>query len=149
MEWDAYCAMRVEDFFACVWDFELVAPYVRWPNREPEDGWFQRLGTLPADLQRYAVAVVPFCFLMVRDAVLSAVCSRVPWEHLGECNGELRFKTLAYASGFMPVANPLAGWNITWKPLPETTPVKWLVPRGAGGTGRQPESAVAPGAPRT
>lgn len=137
VEWDAYCAMRVEDFFACVWEFDLVAPCVRWQNREPEYGWFGTLRTLPHDLQPYGVAVVPFCFLLLKDAVLDAVCRRVPWEQLGKCNAELRFGTLAHASGFAPVANPLAGWNITWQPLPETAPVhagmwhpvKWRVPR--------------------
>lgn len=108
VEWDAYCGMPVEDFFACVWDFDLAAPTVRWPNRDGDWHWFGKLGTLPPELQPYGVGVMPFCFLLLRDAVLDAVCRRVPWDHLGECNGELRFGTLAYASGFVPVANPSA-----------------------------------------
>jgi hypothetical protein len=135
VEWDAYCAMRVEDFLAPVREFDLVAPCVRWPNREPEYGWFATVHTLPPDLRPFATAVVPFCFLMISEAVLEAVCARVPWEQLGECNGELRFGTVAHACGYVPAANPLANWNITWQPHGETAPVhtgmwhpvKWLV----------------------
>lgn len=123
VEWDAYCAMRVGDFFAIAWEFDVVAPGVVWRNRDPGWYWFSAVPTLPADLQPFAVGIAPFCFIMVRDAVLEKVCQRVPWDQLGKGNSELRFATLVYASGFTPVPNPLAGWNIGWQPLPETTPV--------------------------
>lgn len=156
VEWDAWCAMAVEDFFAPVWEFDLVAPAVCWQNRESGWFWFSKTHTLPAHLHAFAVGVMPFCFLLIRDEVLEAVCARVPWDHLGECNGELRFGTLAYAAGYVPVANPLAGWNITWQPLPKDTPVqrgmwhpvKWLVlPGAAGETGlplKSPAAACLP-----
>ena len=95
------------------------------------------MNSLPPDLHKFAVGTSPFSFILVRDRVLEAVCQRVPWDHLGNCNCELRFATLAHACGFVPVANPLASWNITWQELPDTVPVnagmwhpvKWLVSR--------------------
>jgi len=135
VEWDAYCGMPVEKFFEHVWDFDLVAASTRWPHRDWEWFWFSTVKTLPDDLQPFALGLVPFCFLMMKDHVLSAVCDRVPWEHLGCCNAELRFGTLACAAGFGAVSNPLAQWNISSRELPEHSPVhqgmwhpvKWLV----------------------
>ncbi len=135
VEWDAFCGMAVEDFFGLVWDFDLVVPTVRWRNRDPDWYWFSTVQTMPPDLQQFAVGITPFCFIFARDTVLHAICQKIPWEQLGKCNGELRFGTLAYACGFVPITNPLASWNIGWLPLPESTsvhtgmwhPVKWLV----------------------
>ena len=151
VEWDAFCAMPVVDFFAATWEFDFVVPNVCWQTREPEWYWFQHIGSLPAGLQPFATGISPFCFLLARDAVLRAVCERVPWDCLGECNSDLRMGTLAYACGFVPVANPLSSWNITSQPLPETTPVdagmwhpvKWLAPRGhKESSGRLSGSAI-------
>lgn len=152
VEWDAFCAMPVEDFFARVWDFDVVGPSVIWRNREPGWAWFSAASTLPEELQPRAVGIMPFCFVLLRDAVLEAVCQRVPWEHLGQGNCELRFGTLVHAAGFVPVANPLASWNIGWQPLPDATPmnggmwhpVKWLAPRAAPRTAEGNESPWRP-----
>lgn len=151
VEWDAFCAMRIADFFAHVWAFDVAGPTVVWRNREPGWPWFATASTLPADLHPWAVGVAPFCFILVRDAVLAAVVQRVPWAQLGQANCELRFGTLVHAAGFVPVANPLASWNIGWQPLPETTalgaglwhPVKWLASRAVP-TAREREFWVPP-----
>jgi hypothetical protein len=136
VEWDAYCAMPVEEFFAHVWEFDVAGPTVQWQNRDPDWYWFSKLHTLPAELQPFGMGIMPLCFVLVRDEALAEICSQVPWGQLGEGNAELRFGTLAFAAGFVPVATPLAGWNISWNPLTEGTPVhsgmwhpvKWLVP---------------------
>lgn len=118
VEWDAYCAMSVSDFLEPVAGFNVVAPSIRLLNREPEWSWFRQATTLPAEFHRYAMGIVPFCFITVADFVLAKMCARMPWQQLGEGNGELRFATLAHACGYPPVAHPLAGANISWQPLP-------------------------------
>jgi hypothetical protein len=123
VEWDSYCGMPVEDFFSLVADFRFVGPSIRLRNREPEWHWFSQASTLPVELRGYAMGVVPFSFLLVEDALLAEICARAPWGGLGDCNAELRFATLAHACGCPAVAHPLAGWNISWTPLPEDAPV--------------------------
>jgi hypothetical protein len=134
VEWDAYCAMPVEEFDAPVAQFPLVAPSIRLPNREPEWVWFQNAKTLPEELQNFQAGIVPFCFVLMDDEVLDSVCKCVPWHELGNCSAELRFGTLASSVGYPPVAHPLCGTNVTWIPHSEKTPltrgmwhpIKWL-----------------------
>ena len=136
VEWESFCASTVEDFLAPVAAFDFSGPSVRWLNRDPDWHWFKHVGKLPGELRPCAVGVMPFSFLLLNDAVLAAVTKHFPWDSLGNVSSELRFATVAHAYGFAPVANPLAGWNITWKPLDENTPltegmwhpVKWVAP---------------------
>lgn len=117
VEWDAYCNQSVQEFFGPVWKYLLSGPSVRWPNREPEWFWFKTKNSLPQHLHPWAVGIVPFCFILVDAGLLSRVVANVPWDHLGNCNSELRFATLCNSLGGSPVANPNAGPNITWQPL--------------------------------
>jgi hypothetical protein len=135
VEWDGFCAMPAREWLREVWDFPLAAPSVRWPSREPEWPWWRRCKRLPAEVQPFAVGIVPFCFILLADETLSVIAERLTPELSGLINKELRFPTLAHAAGFTPAAIPRADARITWIPHPVGTligpgmwhPVKWLV----------------------
>ena len=126
VEWDAFCAMPARDFIEPVAAFPLVAPSIRLPGREPEWDWFWAVETFPKHLRSFAMGLVPMCFVIIKDEVLSKIVEHVPWGQLGESNAELRFGTMANALGYPPVAHPLGGANISWQNLAHIDPI----PRG-------------------
>jgi hypothetical protein len=133
-EWDCYCGVSINRFVDCVEDYQFVASSTRFPNREPEWLWFSRLGSLQPEIIPFACGVVPMAFTILDDRLLDEICRQISWSHLGNCNAELRLATLANSLGCEPVAHPLAGPRITWKPLaPHSVlgdamyhPVKWI-----------------------
>lgn len=141
VEWDTYCTTKVEKFFEADWERDLVVSRVRWPLKDPGWYWWKSHASLPPDLHRFAAGTVPFSCILIKDAALTAIVEKVPWDQLGECNGELRFGTLANACGFPPIEVSSGKEFIDWEPLAPTSklvgglfhPVKWLASdRGAG-----------------
>lgn len=114
-EWDTLISMPVAEFVKPVATCPLSAATTRFPNREPEWSWFKELRSLPAEIQSHACGVMPFLCIHVSRHALSTIANAYPSP--GTANSELRFGTVANASGFRPVHNPNAGPEITWKPL--------------------------------
>jgi hypothetical protein len=112
VEWDCYCNLPVRDFLHHVWDFEIAAPCVRLPNREPEWHWFQDIGKLPERLRPYSMGVVPLAGTMVSDQLLTKIVDVVLAERVAAFN-ELRIATIGNMLGCAAVANPL-GNTLTW-----------------------------------
>lgn len=134
VEWDGWCGMPVNKFLGEVWDADVVVSSVRWPNREPEWYWFRQIQRLPPEYRAYLVGMVPTCFTMLSDRAFRAISDRLKGDVLGHIIYEIRIPTLAHAAGFPPVVNPRAGWNVSWKEIPEGTqlssnlwhPIKWI-----------------------
>ena len=147
VEWDSYCATPLREYLAPVWDRDVVGPSVHFARLNSDWWWFNRLKSVPEPLWKYGAGIAPFTFIFVSDIALNAIANAVPWEQLGNANGELRFATLANSLGITPVAHPHSGPTITWKPLPPDTPlesgifhpVKWLINSG-GRTERMPST---------
>jgi len=136
VEWDGWCGMPVREFLGEVWEADVVVSSVRWPNREPEWYWFRQIQRLPRAYRPYAVGLAPTCYTMLSDRALQAVSDQLVGELLGHIIYEIRIPTIAHASGYPPVVNPRAGWNVSWKDIEEGTPlsrnlwhpIKWLAP---------------------
>jgi hypothetical protein len=124
IEWDTFCAVPAREYYRAVWDFPFVASSVRLPHREPEWNWFRHIADLPEQLQPYALGAVPFLYL-VSERALECICRALLKEPFTAGNGELRFSTVANASGFAPCGFSPPGDGITWTPW--TSPPKSAV----------------------
>lgn len=136
VEWDAFCACSVEEYFGGLMKRDVVGGTVRVPGDNDEPWyWFRERETLPEALRESAAGIVPFSFILVSNHALSAMCEMLPEGDLGNGNGELRFASLARAAGFQPLPNRVGEGRNDWQPIPEGTPlgrgmwhpVKWLV----------------------
>ncbi len=124
IEWDAYCAMSVQDYYQPVWDFPFVASSTRLTYREPDWYWFNevRKQSIADDYQPFLMGALPFLYL-ISEPALKATCKMLLENPLDVGNSELRFGTAANRCGFSPCGFSPPNDQITWMPW-ETSPAK-------------------------
>ncbi len=116
VEWDCWCNINLKDYYQRVWDCNIVAPCLLYPER---DGWawFNTIWKLPERARPFATGVVPFCGILVSANAMDAICDEILKEEYRGINSELRFPTVATMLGYHPVPNPVCSRIITWKSL--------------------------------
>lgn len=118
LEWDCWCNMNLKEYYKHVWDCDVVASSVVYPERD-DWPWFNSIINLPVKARMFATGVVPFCGILVSEKAMKAICEEIIKPIYRGMIGELRFGTIAAMLGFDPVPNPVCSRTITWKlPVP-------------------------------
>lgn len=126
LEWDCWCDIDLKTYYKPVWDHHVVAPSVRYPERDRWH-WFETENKLPERARLYATGIVPFCGILVSDKAMRAINEEIHKPEYKGLNSELRFATIATLLGFDPVPNPVCSRAVTWKSIaPFDTRVKGL-----------------------
>ena len=113
IEWDTFCRIPADQYYAPVWDFPFVASQVFYRYRNPEWYWFSATGNMPGEYRPYAMGASPFLYLLSETA-LSAICNALLDKPFCAGNGELRFATVANKCGYAPCGYSPPNDQITW-----------------------------------
>lgn len=74
VEWDVFCTVSVRDYYKPVWEYPLVASSICLLSREPGWYWFRHIAEMPENYRSFAMAGVPFLYLL-DDAALRSICN--------------------------------------------------------------------------
>jgi|GEM_PF-361110 len=117
LEWDCWCDINAKTYFEKTWDMDVVAPCVKYPERDPWP-WFNNAGQLlPERARLYQTGIVPFCGILVSNKAMKSISEEILKPDYKGLNSELRFATIATMLGLDPVPNPVCSRSITWKPV--------------------------------
>ena len=116
MEWDAFCTMNMREMIKLAEPGKLACCRVRRPKVD-DAAWFfdQWLPSLPPELQKIAVMVVPLCGVYANAEVLSKLSVRTPL-HEQHIWCEMRMGVLARMNGFEPTAYPFCPQGLNHYP---------------------------------
>lgn len=114
LEWDCWCDMNLKEYFSKVWDLDVVASCVLYPERDSWH-WFRTLYKMPFRSRLYATGVLPFCGILVSNRAMRAIGKEIVKPEYEGVISELRFATIATMLGFDPVPTPVCSRTITWK----------------------------------
>jgi mannosyltransferase OCH1-like enzyme len=117
LEWDCWCDASVKCYFEKTWDMDVVAPCVKYPERDSWF-WFNNVDqTLPEQARLFATGIVPFCGILVSNKAMRLISQEILKPEYMGLNSELRFATIATMLGFDPVPNPVCSRSMTWKSI--------------------------------
>lgn len=116
LEWDCWCNINLKEYYRRVWDLDVVAPTVLYPERDNWH-WFQKLDKMPVHARLYATGIIPFCGILVSEKAMNKICEEIIKSDYHDLISELRFPTIATMLSFDPVPNPVCSRTITWKSL--------------------------------
>lgn len=126
VEWDCWCDINLKEYYKPVWDQDVVAPCLKYPERDSWH-WFQTIEKLPKQARLYSTGIVPFCGILVSERAMRLINQEILKPDYEGLNSELRFASIATMLGFDPVPNPVCSRAVTWKSIaPFDTKVKGL-----------------------
>ena len=114
VEWDCWCDADLSEYFARVWDCDLVVPSVMYPERDAWC-WFSTIKYLPQKAVKYATGVVPFCGILLSDSALKKICKEILKPEYWNVISELRLGTVATMLNIDPVPNPVPNRSLGWR----------------------------------
>ncbi|ATP55374.1 hypothetical protein CPT03_02285 [Pedobacter ginsengisoli] len=116
IEWDCWCDISVEEYFSNTWNMDVVAPSVKYPERDSWY-WFSTKQKLPDRARLYATGIVPFCGILVSEKAMKAIGEEIIKPDYRGLNSELRFASVATFLGYDPVPNPVCSRSVIWNPI--------------------------------
>jgi len=114
VEWDCWCDINLKTYYRSVWDYDVVAPCVKYPERD-DWHWFNDLSKLPESSRLFATGIVPFSGILLSEKAMRIINDEILKPEYTGLNSELRFATIATMLGFDPVPAPVCSRSITWK----------------------------------
>lgn len=114
VEWDCWCDCDLRTYFELVWDFDVVAPSVKYPERDHWD-WFSTIRDLPPHARQFATGIVPFCGILLSDTAMEKISTEILKPVYRHLNSELRMATIATMLKMDPVVNPVCNRTINWR----------------------------------
>lgn len=114
VEWDCWCDCSLNEYFAKVWDCDLVVPSVKYPERD-DWVWFKTINQLPAFARPFAVGITPFCAILMSDLAMNSISTEILKIDYKGLNSELRLGTISTMLNFDPIVNPVYSRSIGWR----------------------------------
>ena len=119
LEWDAYCSMPLQEFFAESWDADIACRRFFSPGEEYRWYWFRERDRLPQKFRASAQGAVPLVAVLFSNEAMHRL-SEAARELEKNIFCELRVGTLAKYLGLrcagIPKADSLR--SIRWKSVP-------------------------------
>ncbi len=114
VEWDCWCNCDIRQYFSKVWECDVVAPAIKYPERD-DWIWFDTIPKLPVYSRKFATGVMPMCGMFLSDHAMNEISREIIKPEYGSLISELRVGTVATMLGLDPVMNPVCNRSISWK----------------------------------